>query len=190
MLSKSARNPVLRFATIGVTAVVMMAMSASTVGAAQPEPRGVVAEFKELQLDLSADWGDARACFIWEQMEIVKCFLSEEEMDSWVVDLDIGLRAGPESAGATCSGYLRLYDGTSYSGSVLYLRDRGVWLNLSSYGFNQKTSSFKVGPCSSLFADYNNGGGARYPSYLTAAYDQSSSMISGWNNDVSSVYIG
>jgi hypothetical protein len=114
-------------------------------------------------------------------------------MDARVAIVDATRKPSGEtpaaSASSTCSGYLRLYDGTSYGTPVLYLRDRYQWLNLSSYGFNQKVSSFKVGPCAADFADYANGGGGWYPWYLTEAYDQSSSMISGWNNDVSSVYI-
>ncbi len=93
-------------------------------------------------------------------------------------------------ASSTCSSFLRLYDLTAYRSPVLYLRDRYQWLNLSSYGFNNRTSSYKVGACNSVFADYSNGGGALYPTNLTQAYDQASSMNSGWNNDVSSVYIG
>ncbi len=72
---------------------------------------------------------------------------------------------------------------------MLYLRDRFQWINLSPFGWNQRTSSYKVGPCASYFADYANGGGAWYPTYLTEAYDRAPSMISGWDNDVSSVYI-
>ena len=45
------------------------------------------------------------------------------------------------------------------------------------------------GACSAYFADYEWGGGGWYPTYLTQAWDQNASMISGWNNDVSSVYI-
>lgn len=95
----------------------------------------------------------------------------------------------PMAVSYTCSSYMRLYDGTGYTGSTLYLSTRRQWLNLSSYGFNQKTSSYKIGACKSIFADYNNGGGGWYPTYLTEAYDKATSMRSGWNNDVSSVYM-
>ena len=88
-------------------------------------------------------------------------------------------------ASTQCSSYLKMYDGTWYSGSVLYLRSKYQWHNLVNYGFNQRTTSFKVGACSTYFADYSNGGGAWYPTWATQAYDQSPTMISGWNNDVS-----
>lgn len=92
-------------------------------------------------------------------------------------------------ASSDCSGYLRLYDGTGYTGAVLYLRGRFQWHNLADYGFDQRTSSYRIGPCSAYFADYADGGGSWYPTSLTEAYDSASSMTSGWDNDVSSVYI-
>ncbi len=177
---------------VGMLVISTIAASASTASANAPSENGI-ATFDGQILDLSQDWGSAEACFVWEQQGIVECFASEAAMDAWIAGIDDATPAvasgGITPAAVTCSGYLRLYDGTSYTGQVLYLRDRAQWINLSTYGFNQKTSSFKVGPCSSIFADYNNGGGDRYPTYLTQAYDQASSMLTGWNNDVTSVYI-
>ena len=166
--------------------------------------KGVVAEYNGMLIDLAFSWSDAQACYIWQERGIAKCFDSEAEMDRWAATLDGGrgvaqdvefslqtARPGvtAERAALKCSGPLRLYDYTYYGGGVLSLRDRRLWQNLSNFGWNQRVSSFKVGPCSAYFADYNNGGGAWYPTYLSAAYNQWPTMTGGWNNDVSSIYI-
>lgn len=160
---------------------------------------GATAVFDGATLNLAESWGGATACMVWaEATATIECFSSEAELDARVLSLEtqMGITSaksgGPTEslmAGTNCSSYLKLYNGTSYSGSILYLRSKYWWHNLSSYGFNQKTSSYKMGACNAYFADYSNGGGAWYPTYATQAWDQMSSMYSGWNNDVSSVYI-
>lgn len=191
-MSAELKSWVPRGVVVGLLVVSAAVASMGAASADEPSEDRTVT-FDGQVLDLSRDWGDAEACFVWEQQGIVECFASETEMDTWIAALDNSAESvdsgGITPLAVTCSGYLRLYDGTSYTGQVLYLRDRAQWINLSTYGFNQKTSSYKVGPCSSIFADYNNGGGDRYPTYLTQAYDQASSMLTGWNNDVTSVYI-
>lgn len=81
-----------------------------------------------------------------------------------------------------------LYDGTNYGGSVLDVSTRGSWMNLSTWGFSDRTSSFKIGACSTYFADYTGGGGSWYPG-STGAWAQAAYMLSGWSNRISSVYI-
>jgi len=195
-----------RPATIAV-ALVLVALTASPAAAdrnSQDSERGERTEpgasavFEGTTFDLAESWGDATACMVWaEASDTIECFASEAELDARVASLEAALGLASTNAigstqsfnGLNCSSYMKLYDGTSYSGTILYLRSKYLWHNLSSYGFNQRTSSFKIGACSAYFADYSNGGGAWYPTYATQAWDQSSSMISGWNNDVSSVYI-
>lgn len=162
---------------------------------------GAIATFEGATLDLAESWGDAAACMVWpEATETIECFSSEAELDARIAGLESQLgvastaataKGGPTQSlmGTNCSSYLKLYDGTWYTGTILYLRSKYQWHNLVNYGFNQRASSFKVGACSTYFADYSNGGGAWYPTYATQAYDQSATMITGWNNDVSSVYI-
>ena len=191
-----------RFTSWSLMALLVVVSAISTTPGVQAEDLsptdGVTALFEGEVINLAEGWGEAKACLIWQDVGVSECFRTEREMDLRIAELEtqnlgnasaIG-GGGVVTAGSTCSGYLRLYDRTWYGSPVLYLRDRFQWLNLSGYGFNQKTSSYKVGPCYSYFADYANGGGSWYPTYLTQAYDLSPSMISGWNNDVSSVYIG
>lgn len=164
-------------------------------GPAQADSRtgdGQDALFEGTQIDLSAGWGEAQACLVWNDRDVVECFRTEADMDRRIGEL-VGVESSPiGSAGvlaSSCSSSLRLYDGMSYTGSILYLADRGRWLNLSSYGFSNRTSSFKIGACSSYFADYSNGGGSWYPTSSTKAWRTVPAMASGWNNRVSSIYM-
>ena len=76
--------------------------------------------------------------------------------------------------------------------AVSYLAKSGntltVVLNLSTYGFDNDTSSYRVGACASTFWAGASGSGSVYPG-PTGANASASSMLSGWNNVVSSVYI-
>jgi len=134
----------------------------------------------------ATDTGEAKACLLLQVGSIYECFASEKKLDARLEMLD----NQPETAAllAQCSTGLRLYDGTSYSGSVLVILDRSLWINLSSYGFDNRTSSYKVGACDAYFAENGSGGGSWYPTSATQAWDQASSMLSGWSNRVSSVY--
>jgi len=193
-----------------IALITMIAVAVPSMTAASAEPSAVdetvatLAMFEGQLIDISQDWGEATACAVSEDpRDPLECFRTEAEMNAHIGSLSASVQGSTKSlttptaaagstvtlAGTYCSASLRLYSGTSYTGSVLWLSVRHRWLNLANYGFNQRTSSFKIGACSSYFADYSNGGGGWYPTGSTQAYDVSSSMISGWNNDVSSVYI-
>lgn len=160
---------------------------------------GTLARYGDRVIDLAHSWEGAGACLVWpEVLDQSECFDTEAEMDRRIAALEAatavtavaGNSSGAAAAsGSWCSSSLRLYDGIYYTGAVLYLRGRWQWFNLADYGFDQRTSSFKVGACSAWFADWRNGGGEWYPTSATEADDQASVMISGWDNDVSSVYI-
>lgn len=159
---------------------------ASGVLAADTPEAGTIASFEGRQIDLSEGWGDARACAVTG--DGVRCYRTEREMDAAE-----GARAEPEAAAfgmtalTACSSAVRLYDGTSYAGSVLQLTTRGVYHNLASLGFDNLTSSYKIGACSSRFYDTTSGS-TQYPG-STSANASATSMVSGWNNRVGSVYI-
>lgn len=166
-------------------------------GAVQPGA-GTAARYGDRVIDLARSWEGAGACVVWpEMLETPECFDTEAEMNRRIDQLETGLDPASvgvssgtaASSGVSCASYLRLYDGTWYTGAVLYLRGRWQWFNLADYGFDQRTSSYRIGACSARFADWRNGGGSRYPTSLTEAYDQAPTMLSGWDNDVSSVYI-
>ncbi|HDL50313.1 MAG TPA: hypothetical protein ENH33_10215 [Actinobacteria bacterium] len=182
-----------------VVAIGWLALAAGATGAAraeQPadstEPVGQVAVFEGSTIDLARGWGDAHACAIWED-RVAECFRTEAELEAWLAGLMSPAQETSEksvtTAATACSSALRLYDGVGYSGDVLYLWSRGSWIDLWDVGFANRTSSYKIGACSSYFADYPGGGGDWYPTSLTSAYLWSSSMLSGWDNRVSSVYL-
>lgn len=189
------RNWMRRVASLVVLASVMAVSTVPTVASTGGTVDGQRATFEGTTLNLAEDWGEARACLIWNERGVAECFGTEAQMDQRIAELEGSgstvevASPGDAVAASTCSSYVRLYDGTGYSGTVLYLRDRFQWLNLYLYGFSNRTSSYKIGACSSYFADYTNGGGDWYPTNLTVAYAESPSMISGWNNRVSSVYL-
>ncbi len=177
---------------------VMMAVLLALVGAVAPPAsaiekiKGETAVFEGTEINLAEDWGDATACLVWNDVGVVECFRTEEALDARVAGIEQNIAPGGGLASgrsSLCSGYIRMYDGTNYSGSVLYLRDRSQWLNLSGYGFSNRTSSFKISACSAYFADGDWGGGSWYPSSGTQAWDVAPFMASGWNNRVSSVYL-
>ena len=88
----------------------------------------------------------------------------------------------------SCSTPLRLYDGTYLSGTSVSIYTRGAWINLSSYGFDNRTSSFQVGACSVSLAAGSGGGGLHYSECLYAGCVENV-VASGWNNVISSVYV-
>jgi hypothetical protein len=87
-----------------------------------------------------------------------------------------------------CSTPLRLRDGTNQTGTTVSIYVRGLWINLSSVGFDNRTSSFTVGACPIELAAQSNGNGNHYPSCLFAGCVENV-MDPGWNNVVSSVYL-
>lgn len=175
--------------TIGAVTVVA---GAAPAGADTAPGNPDAALYEGSTLDLSESWGGAGACV--ELATTTECFDTEAELlvahpelQSLVMPAKAGAGLGVVALLADCSSSLRLYDGGSYTGSVLYLTTRGLVLNLSSYGFDNVTSSFKVGACATSFFSLANAGGG---TFSRAAYTQSASMPAGFNNVLSSVYIG
>ncbi len=183
---------------IGAVPGAALAAEGSLGRAAAIGLRVQVAEFRGDLIGMDEVWDSAQACLVWpDRLQRPECFDSEDEMDRRIAELEDGDTrrgqvvppGGTVAAVSQCSGWLRLYDGANYTGQTMSVRVRLQWLNLASFGFDQKTSSFRIGPCSAYFADWANGGGNWYPTNLTGAYDSAKNMISGWDNDVSSIYI-
>lgn len=170
------------------TLIAMMAAVVALPAGASEESEPGLALFEGEVIDLVDGWGDAKACLVWDSESVVECFRTEAELIERANQLEAPV-GGAEAASSSCSTSLKLYDGTSYTGSTLFIYTRTQWINLSNYGWANRTSSFKVGACSAYFADYPNGGGSWYPTSYTQAWDQAAAMISGWNNRVSSIYM-
>ncbi len=153
------------------------------------DPEPWVAQYDGTEIDLRFGWDSARAC----QTDGIEttCYDTEALMLSALGAPANGAAAPAGSSGlkrASCGSYLRLYTGTNYTGSVLALTTQYTVLNLSSYGFNNVTSSYRVGGCSSTFYDLSFAGAPVYGG-ATGAWAESATMLSGWDNRVSSVWI-
>jgi hypothetical protein len=142
---------------------------------------GVIANFEGHTIDLSKGWGDAQVCTV--EAAGVSCYRSEQSMDQ---TLSLTASRVSSVAAASCSPALRLYDGTSFTGSVLIITTRGALLTMASLGFDNMTSSYKIGGCAANF--YSGIQTGLYPGN-TAANVQSASMLAGWNNTISSVLV-
>jgi hypothetical protein len=182
--------------------LISSALPRSVVNAGQT-PRGVLgnpseAVFEQGELELGESWEDATACI--ELGDHTECFRTEQQLlaahpdygatggAAKSTETKVAAATGAVTTSATCSSPLRLYRLTGFKGGTLVLTTRGVVLNLSTYGFDNDTSSYRVGACASTFWSGASGSGSVYPG-PTGTWTSAPSMSSGWNNVVSSVYI-
>lgn len=179
-----------RFATLALAAFVLAALPTS-VFADGSQPSGdslSLALFEGKPIDLSKGWGDARACLVAHGAGVVECFRDQAGLVARESQLQAQIASSPELAATTCSSPLRLFADASYGGRELDFYDRGYWQNLSSWSFDNQLSSYRVGACGVYLADYVNGGGSWYPGNTSAGHDEPT-MLSGWNDRISSIYI-
>jgi hypothetical protein len=187
-------------ATALAVAVTASLLFSPVVEAGQNAKRGpgdpTEAVFEQGEIDLSESWGDATACI--ELGDHTECFRTDAEMLAAHPEIaDGGVQAfgaastssgGDVSALASCSSSLRLYRLNGFGGGSLVLTTRAVVFNLSTFGFDNDTSSYRVGACASTFWAGANGSGAIYGG-PTGANASATAMLPGWDNSISSVYI-
>lgn len=178
-----------RLVTAVVAAIFMAVLPASGFADGKQPPAGSpsFALFEGKQIDLSKGWGDAHACLVAHIAGVVECFRDRSGMLARESQLQAQF-ASPEIAAVSCSSPLRLFADPSYGGRELDFYDRGYWQNLSTWSFDNQLSSYKVGACGVYLADYANGGGSWYPGNTSPGHDEPS-MLLGWNDRVSSIYI-
>ncbi|MEP7114467.1 MAG: hypothetical protein ABI862_14470 [Ilumatobacteraceae bacterium] len=152
-----------RALTAGIAIAIATGGSASAA-----RPNGVLATFEGRTIDLSQSWGEARACNIASTG--AACYRSEAQMDD-ALDAMLGTVVT-----ATCSTSVRLYDGTSFGGTVVNISTTGALVSLSTVGFDNLTSSYKIGACAAKL--YSGIGTGLYPGN-TAANSQATAMVSG-----------
>lgn len=143
---------------------------------------GQYATFEGDTIDLSLERGDAVACAITDSGN--RCYRSEAEMDR--SEARLANTGYQQSRSANCSSSVRLYTGSGHTGNITAISTRSQWISLSTLGIDNTTSSYKIGACSAAFRSGAFGTGNSYPG-STSAYAQSTSMVSGWDNVVSSV---
>jgi hypothetical protein len=174
---------------VALAGVVLMAPGVSTAESSG----GSVATLGTGTVDLSSGWGAAKACFSAQQGAELECFASVAAMKA--AEAKLGLTGSSSPAGSSsaapatsCSSYVELFSGASYTGLEFDDFDDGYWLNLSSVGFADLTVSFAGGACQFYLAQGTNGGGSWYPGY-TGPYGTSTNMGLYWNDTIKSVYI-
>jgi hypothetical protein len=139
----------------------------------------VLATFEGKTINLATGWGAATACV--QRANGTVCYRTEAELDQQLAT------EPPTMVAAVCSSSVRLYRGAGFTLTVLALTTRQTVLNLSNYGFDNDTSSYKIGACSAgLYGAPSLG--SPYPG-STAANASAANMVSGWDNTISSVYI-
>lgn len=166
---------------VGAMAAIAMPVTASAqADSASTTQDSAVATFEGQTLRLAESWGDAQACFV--ATDAIRCYRTYDELiEREVIAHDV---AAPLAA---CSTPTTLWSGTGHTGSSVAFSTRGVYSNLASLGFDNVTSSYTVGACAARFYDvYPNT--SLYPG-STSAGASASSMSSGWDNRISSVYI-
>jgi len=152
---------------------------------------GTPATYKGRIIDVSRDWGGAKACAVLSEHD-VRCYASEAEQ--WrdlaklrrPVDAELLLLEDVYCLNRT-DLFLILYENTSFGGSSLSLAVADVWHNLSSFSFDDITSSWKNNTyCDVTAATGTSGGGSQT---TLGSRSQSSDVGSTWNDTFSSVKI-
>ena len=179
---KSAIRLVAAMICVSAASAVVSGEPASAAGGT----RGAKAWYGDHWIDMGTSWESATACAVSASAAV--CFTTESAMDAYLATTTTAVSSAVAPA-LVCSTSMRLYDGASYTGNLLYLSSQGTFLNLANYGFDNITTSYKIGACSSYFYSGASGGGSLYPIQNTEAFDQYPTMLSGWNNALSSVYM-
>ncbi len=177
-----------RIRRLTVAATLTLALFAAQAASGASAPTPTPAQFEGQTIDLAQGWGQARACLVYQQAGIVECFRDRAGLQAREQQLAASGVLPRVSAAAACSSPLRLSTDIYYGGRELALYDRGYWQNLSTWSFDNQTSSYKVGGCGVHLADYANGGGSWYPGNTSAGWWEPF-MLSGWDNRISSVYL-
>ncbi|MFI0242045.1 hypothetical protein [Streptomyces sp. NPDC016845] len=181
-----------RKATFGLVAAGTLATSAlltapaGAVGAPAADATTRYASFEGRTLDLSGDWGAAKVCMVWKGRGVAECFRTKAEQEARAQQLLS--TASSQQLLAACSTALDLYQDNNRGGRNLKFYDRGYWQNLTTYNFNDATSSYWTGACTAHLAENTGGGGYWYPGN-TGPNHIENSMRSGWNDRVSSIKI-
>jgi hypothetical protein len=171
-----------------------LAVGSATVMAPTAEAGGTstIALFEGKTIDLSKDWGAAKACNV--QRGVINCFRTAKESDAKAAQQ--AKTASPSIAQGYCSTPLRLYEHANFNtspfpeGRILSFYDSGYWQNLDLWRFNDQTSSYKTGNCATSFAKDNDGRGTNPSNVFVQAWQSDGYMGGGsWNDLLSSVYL-
>lgn len=159
---------------------------------ASVDSEDVVANLEGEELRLADGWNDAKACVVWQGA--TECFRDNADAEAMIQEIEeqnapTDLAAPSTGPSYACSRTcLHLYEHNGFDGRHLTFCDRGYWQNLGNYNFNDKLSSYKTGVHGVHLSYHSNGQGNWYPGD-TSACVSNSQMKSGWNDEVSAIYI-
>jgi hypothetical protein len=170
---------------LGMFAIALLAVEGISADVGSSASSLVWASYDGREIDLSEGWDGAQACLVDIAGGVVECFDTRSELDSAEVGLFSSAGFNPD---LSCSTPLKLFADANYKGQEEDFVDRGYWQNLSDFGFDNMTSSYKVGACSVDLADGDDGSGSWYPGDTSAGHGEPT-MESGWDNRISSIYI-
>jgi len=185
-MSRARRTVIAAAVALAALVTLLSSGPAAASGDAGHDRSNVVATFEGSVIHLADGWGEAQACAS-DDGRTARCYRSEAEMDAVEAESAVPGWSRGGIARAACSGPLRLYRAANYGGSVLQLSVQGQYINLAGYGFDNDTSSYRIGPCGARFYDTATGGGL-YPGSTTAGAS-SPTMAAGWDNRISSIRI-
>lgn len=178
--------------TSALTSVLLLILSAPPASAVEP-PMTTPAHYQGRIIDLAKGWQGARACAVLAAE--TRCYDSEDEQRRDLAirlpSVAIPVATDEQVVDVYCANRtdlaLVLYANTNYGGSSLSLYVADVWHNLSSYSFDDMTSSWRNNTyCNATAATGSSGGGL---TTTWAARSQSSDVGLAWNDVVSSVFI-
>jgi hypothetical protein len=151
---------------------------------------GAIASYNGGTINLSQGWGTAAVCAVTAAG--TSCFSSQSDYQTWlssrVQAASPALDAAGPDVSINCATGFDLYQNIDYGGGELVIFDQAAWINLSTYGFSDELSSYKVGACSVAMTDAPNGGGDVYPGATSPGSDVSW-IGAAWNDRVQSVYV-
>ncbi len=140
-------------------ALVSIGVPATTAAASDTQRPSAFASFEGHSIRLADGWGEAQACTT--DGLTTNCYRGEAAMDAAEGSTSLRpARSVTLQPLVECSlPTLKIYRLGSYGGAVLQFTTRGQLFNLASYGFDNDTSSYKIGPCAAAFYDTTSGGG-------------------------------
>jgi hypothetical protein len=147
---------------------------------------GTIATYNGGTLNLSQGWGTAAVCAVTAVG--TNCFSSQSAYQAWLSSQLLTEDALTPDVSINCSTGFDLYQNIDYGGGELVIFDQATWINLSTYGFADQVSSYKVGACSVSMTAAANGGGDVYPGATSPGSDVSW-IGTAWNDRVQSVYV-
>ena len=175
-------NPFRPAAVLALTAIAAIPVGPAHSSVLAADSPDIIADYYGTKIDLSDGWSGARACATDGQT--AACFDTEAELDRYLAAQPHPATDAP--AASTCASATRLYAGTSFGLPTLAVTTRLSWQNLSAAGFDNTTSSYKIGSCRTILAKDSGGGGSQLSA---SAGTQATTMPSGWDNVISSIYL-